>query len=43
MTEAESSFHLPCFEDDFEKHTEEINDYYECEFLCAKFFEIIYK
>lgn len=30
MTESESSFNLNCFEDDFDKHVEEINEYYEC-------------
>lgn len=30
MTETESSFNLTCFDDDFDKHTEEINEYYEC-------------
>lgn len=30
MTETEASFNLTCFEDDFEKHAEEINEYYEC-------------
>lgn len=30
MTEADPSFHLTCFDDDFEKHTEEINEYFEC-------------
>ncbi|CRK87077.1 CLUMA_CG000860, isoform A [Clunio marinus] len=29
MTESESSFNLTCFDDDFDKHTEEINEYYE--------------
>lgn len=32
MTETEASFNLTCFDDDFEKHTEEINEYYECKF-----------
>lgn len=31
MTETEASFNLTCFDDDFDKHTEEINEYYECE------------
>lgn len=29
MTETDS-FNLTCFDDDFERHTEEINSYYEC-------------
>lgn len=32
MSEAESSFNLTCFDDDFEKleTLKEINEYYEC-------------
>lgn len=31
MTDNESSsFNLNCFDDDFDKHVEEINEYYEC-------------
>lgn len=30
MTENDASFNMTCFEDDFDKHTEEINEYYEC-------------
>lgn len=33
MTETEASFNLTCFEDDFDKHIEEINEYYECKCL----------
>lgn len=33
MTETEASFNLTCFDDDFDKHTEEINEYYECKFI----------
>lgn len=31
MTETDAPFNLACFEDDFDKHVEEINEYYECE------------
>lgn len=29
-SESESSFNLNCFDDDFDKHVEKINEYYEC-------------
>ena len=28
--EGESSFNLNCFDDDFDKNLEKINEYYEC-------------
>lgn len=33
MNETEATFNLTCFDDDFDKHLEEINEYYECKDL----------
>lgn len=40
MTDTDASFNLTCFDDDFEKHTEEINEYYECKYkFCDTYFK----
>ena len=42
MTETEASFNLTCFDDDFDKHIEEINEYYECKFRITKIYKHLF-